>query len=354
KPDGTVWAWGYNYSGQLGNGTYDSNPHPTPVQVNGLAGIVEISSNIALKSDGTVWVWGSNSNGQLGNGTYDSNPHPTPIQVSGLSGVVAIAGGGSHNLALKSDGTVWSWGYNRYGQLGYTTTSMSNPTPTQVSGISGVIAIAAYSPNSIVLMSDGTVYTWGSNLSGQLGNTTNAGNQNANPTPTQVSGISGVIAISAGYLSSYVLKSDGSVWAWGYNGYGKLGNSTNQNNGNPNPTPTQVIGISDVTAIAGGGYHAMALKSDGTVWTWGSNQFGEMGNNTNYMTGNANPTPTQVIGISGVTAIAASSYSVVLKSDGTVWAWGRNFSGELGNTTNIGSNLGGNFIPTQVSGLNLN
>jgi hypothetical protein len=169
KNDGTVWAWGYNPDGQLGNRTYsDSN---VPVQVLGLTGVTAIAGggyhSLALKSDGTVWAWGRNDYGQLGNGTNsDSN---VPVQVANLTRVTAIAGGyGYRSLALKSDGTVWAWGYNYYGERGNGTTAASN-VPVQVSGLTGVTAIAEGDLHSLALKSDGTIWIWGWTECGQLG-----------------------------------------------------------------------------------------------------------------------------------------------------------------------------------------
>ncbi|MBF0487187.1 MAG: hypothetical protein HQK98_03415, partial [Nitrospirae bacterium] len=159
----------------------------------------------------------------------DSN---TPVQVSGLTGVTAVAGGFEHTIALTGDGTVWAWGYNGYGQLGDGTNTNSN-TPVQVSGLTGVTAVAGGAVHSVALRSDGTVWAWGLNQYGQLGNGTNT---NSN-TPVQVSGLTGVTAVAAGFEHSVALKSDGTVWAWGYNGYGQLGNGTNTNSN----TPVQVL-----------------------------------------------------------------------------------------------------------------
>src|SRR5204863_462718 len=138
------------------------------------------------------------------------------------------------------------------------------PAPAQIAGLNGVSAVAAGFAHSMALKSDGTVWAWGFNHYGQLGPGAGSGSSNANPTPQQVSGLSGVIAIAAGCNHSLALKSDGTVWAWGYNVYGQLGNSANNGTDNPNPTPTLVSGLSGVIAIAGGGNHSLALKSDGT------------------------------------------------------------------------------------------
>ena len=279
RAQGTVWAWGFNQNGQLGNGTYTTtSPYgiDTPGTISGLTGVTAIAGgylySLALKSDGTVWAWGWNPYGELGNGTYtDSN---TPVQVSGFTGVTAIAGGFEHALALKSDGTVWAWGLQSLGELGNGTFGSpfgftGSNTPVQVLGpggagyLTGVTAIAAVGFHSLALKNDGTVWAWGQNTSGELGN----GTTNPSNTPLQVLGpggvgyLTGVAAIARGRGDSLALKSDGTVWAWGRNFAGELGNGTFTDSN----MPVQVLGpggvgfLSGVTAIAGGGLHSLAL-----------------------------------------------------------------------------------------------
>ena len=222
----------------MGDGT--TTDRATPGQVSGLSGIIAIACGedhtIALKSDGTLWAWGYNGSGQLGDGTTNETyPYgtTTPVQVSKLSDVIAIACGNFHTIALKSDGTVWAWGANSYGQLGDGTTT-DRATPVQVSGLGGVIAIVSESSHTIALKSDGTVWAWGYNGSGQLGDgTTNETYPYGTTTPVQVSKLSDVIAIACGALHTIALKSDGTVWAWGDNGYGQLGDGTYTSSNTP-------------------------------------------------------------------------------------------------------------------------
>jgi alpha-tubulin suppressor-like RCC1 family protein len=343
---GNVWAWGDNGFGELGNGTTTSSP--SPAVVSSLSNVVTIADGccddefgLALRSDGTVWAWGANGIGELGNGTTVSSS--TPVQVSGLASVTDIAANWDHSLAVKSDGTVWAWGYNGNGELGNGTTTNSNtpvqvcsPPPTQIC-LSNVIAVAAGDGESMALKSDGTVWVWGYNGNGQLGIGTMSPLQQT--TPVQVNGLSGVLAIAAGNGNSLVLKGDGTVWGWGYNLDGRLGNGTTTSS----MTPVQASGLSGVIAIAAGDGVSMALKSDGSVWAWGS---GSLGNGTTA----GSTIPTHVQSLSGVTAIAAgSSYSLALKSNGTVWAWGNNGSGQLGTGTT--SPLAPVTTPVQVNNL---
>ena len=142
--------------------------------------------------------------------------------------------------------------------------------------------------HSLALKADGTVWAWGYNFYGQLGNDTNAGKSTPNPTPQQVLGLPAIIAIAAGESHSLALAADGTVWGWGWNYYGQLGTGTNNLNNSPNP-PTQISGLSNVTAISAGGYHSLAMTSNGTVWAWGYNFYGQLGNSTNNSSPSANP-----------------------------------------------------------------
>jgi alpha-tubulin suppressor-like RCC1 family protein len=289
--------------------------------------------SLGLKSDGTVWAWGRNNYGQFGNGTKTNSLVPVPV--SNLTGVIDISVGYYNAFALKSDGTVWAWGYNYYGQLG-NGTQTDSLVPVPVSNLTGVIAISGGFDNTSVLKSDGTVWAWGRNIYGQLGNGTNISSN----VPVPVSNLTGVIAISGGYYNILALKSDGTVWAWGSNNFGQLGNGTQIDSNVPVPVSnlTGVIAISSSKLSA-----SFALKSDGTVWAWGYGYLGQLGigGGSNYNV------PTLISNLTGVSAIAGGEYNAcALKSDGTVWAWGTNSFGQLGNGTNINSN-----VPVPVSNL---
>jgi len=338
KNDGTVVTWGYNYYGQLGDGTTTQRNTPAPVP--GLTGVVSIAAGynhtVALKNDGTVVTWGDNSQGQLGDGTTTNRL--TPTSVPGLTGVVAIAAGQYHTVALKNDGTVVAWGYNFNGQLGDGTTT-SRYTPTPVPGLTGVVSIAAGSSHSVALKSDGTLVAWGYNYFGQLGD----GTTTSRSTPTSVLGLTGVVSIAAGSSHTVALKTDGTLATWGYNSFGQLGNGTTRTS---RSTPTTVPGLTGVVAIAAGSIHTVALKSDGTLVAWGHNGYGQLGDGTT--TSRYSPTP--VPGLTGVVAIAAGyAYTVALKNDASVLAWGPNTYGQLGDGTTTKR-----LTPTQLPRLSLN
>jgi alpha-tubulin suppressor-like RCC1 family protein len=330
--ENSVAAWGSNQYGQLGDGT--GTDHSTPQLLN-LSGVAAVAAgayhSLAVKSDGTVWAWGQGASGQLGIAGLPPDQRYTPVQVLNLSGVAAVAAGAYHSLAVKSDGTVWAWGANAAGQLGVGTTTLSH-FPLLVQNLSGVAAVAGGAWHSLALKSDGTVWAWGLNNSGQLGDGTTIERH----TPVQVENLSGVAAVAAGGGDDWVpafslaLKSDGTLWAWGDNAFGQLGDGTTIER--HTPVQVRMPPLSHVTAVAAGIDHSLALKDDGTVWAWGSNQYGQLGDGT----GTDHSTP-QLLNLSGVAAIAARLvHSLAVKSDGTVWAWGGNFYGELGDGTNAG------------------
>jgi len=313
-------GWGANGGGRLGTGI-SSSKEVTPVDIPAAEVFSALDGGsahtVGLKPDGTVWAWGNNRYGQIGDGSASWSNRLSPVQVIGLSGVVKIAVSAYHSLALKSDGTVWAWGANWSGQLGDGTTVESN-TPVQVAGLTDVIAISSVGYHSVALKADGTVWGWGEGSAGQLGDGTYTSRRLS---PVQASGLSSVVAISAGYWHTMALKSDGTVWTWGSNQSGQIGIA-----GGYRKTPVQVTSLSSVIAIVAGVYHSMALLSDGTVWSWGWNYFGQVG------TGGSADEHIPVEVLSGVTAIDAGAYtSFAIKSDGTLWAWGRNNKGQIGN-----------------------
>ena len=316
KADGSVVAWGRNDMGQLGDGTTTERLRPVPVP--GLSGIVAIAaedgSTVAMKNDGGVWAWGHNADGQLGEGT--TNNRATPAPVPGLSEVLAIAAGQHHTVALKRDQTVWAWGNNSYGQLGDGTRRNNRLVPVQVrmadgSPLRGVMGITAGNKHTVALKSDGSVWTWGregpSSASDRL-----------TPMPVKVadgSPLSGVIAIAAEAYHTVALKADGTVWGWGDRERGALGSGDSSGN---RLVPVQAklpdgSPLSGITAIAAGYSHSLARKDDGTLWAWGHNSDGQLGDGTSRTN---RLYPVQVkkqdgIPLGGIIAIAAGESHTV-------------------------------------------
>ena len=323
KADGTVWTWGGNYEGQIGDGT--TNPSPTPQQIPGISGVVVAVAagyyhSVALTSDGTVWAWGRNIFGQLGDGT--TTQRPAPVQVVGISGVTAVAAGENSTYALTSDGTAWAWGRNDEGQLGDGTRA-DQYSPVQVQGLSGVLAIAAGEIHAVALTSGGTVWAWGSNLYGALGD----GTTTSEAIPVQASSLSGVVGIAANGYHSAAVANDGTLWGWGNGVYGELGIGDRQS---VFPTPAEALGLTSVVAAAAGSHHTIALIDDGTLRACGYNFYGQLGDGTNTDQLVAVP----VLGITSVVTAGASFYhTVAITADGTVWAWGHNYDHQLGDGT---------------------
>ncbi len=324
--DSTVKAFGENATGELGDGSTTDRNIPTPVI--GLTGIIAVSGggdqleahSMALKSNGNVYAWGSNLYGGLGNGTTTSSM--VPVQVLNMSNAIAIDAGGWHSVALKNDNTVWTWGWNTDGQLGDGTTT-DKTIPMQVAGLSDVKAISAGTYHVLALKNDGTVWAWGDNISGQIGD----GSTTDRTTPVQVTGLTNVSAIATGRFFSLAVKNDGTVWTWGENLYGQLGNNTTVNSS----VPVQVTGITGVTSIVTcGAFECHVVKNDNTVWAWGRNTYGNLGDGTTTH----RSVPVQTLGISDVIELAAgTNFSLFVKNDGTFWGCGRNASGQLGDST---------------------
>lgn len=357
EPADAAFAWGYNTSGQLG-----TNPaavaHTLPTAVAGLPAdvdVVDVSAgdthSVALLADGTVWAWGADNYGQLGNDAALSSAL-TPVKVAGLAGVTAISAGAHHNLALLADQTVWAWGWNVHGSLGDGTTA-NKPTPVKVTGITNAVAVAAggVSPtgtgtgyaHSLAVLSTGKVMAWGNHALGQLG----YGPAVATPslTPTEVAGISTATAVAAGGVHSLALLADKSVRAWGWDYEGAIGNGAPVGAGIVVSTPMPVSGITDAIAIDAGALHSLALLEGGTVQSWGSDSAGQLGDDAALA---AKAAPVPVAGLTGVTSIAAGgTHSLAVLGDGTVRAWGSDAFLQLGDDGAAANRP----VPVAVSGL---
>jgi alpha-tubulin suppressor-like RCC1 family protein len=334
KADGTVWTWGGNFEGQIGDGT--SNPRQEPGQVTGISGVVAVAAgyyhSVALKSDGTVWTWGRNLFGQLGDGS--TNQRLEPVRAQGIAEVVAVAAGENSTYALKSDGTVWAWGRNNEGQLG-DGTQTDRPSPVQVQGLGGVMAIAAGAVHGAAVRSDGQVWTWGGNLYGTLGD----GTTTMHSTPILVPGLTGMAGIAADGYHTAAVMNDGTLWTWGSGTYGELGNGDQPLVW---PNPVMALDLGAVVAAAAGVNQTFALLSDGTLRACGFNFYGQLGDGTNTDRSVAVP----VLNLTGVIAAGASIYhTVAISSDGSVWAWGHNASYQLGDGTASDKNTPVLIIP---------
>lgn len=344
-------AWGYNSFGQLGNGNVTTSSVPVLVTQSGaLAGktVVSVAAgksySLALCSDGTLATWGYNSYGQLGNNSTTDSSVPGLVTQSGvLAGktVVSVAAGTFHSLALCSDGTLAAWGYNYYGALGNGSTNISSvPVLVTQSGVLAgktVVSVSAGVHHSLALCSDGTVAAWGQNYYGELGN----GNTNMSRVPVLVmqSGVLAsktVVSVAAGGAYSLALCSDGTLAAWGGASYGQLGNYSTTNRSVPVlVTQSGVLAGKTLVSVAAGGSHSLALCSDGTLAAWGNNATGQLGDNST-INGYIPLLVTQngvLAGKTVVSVVAKESHSLALCSDGTMAVWGYRSSDQLGDSS---------------------
>jgi alpha-tubulin suppressor-like RCC1 family protein len=321
-----VFGWGQNGHGELGTGTTAEQDTPVPVSVSQVAVQQLVTSTLtdysaALLADGEVATWGSNDDSQLGDGTTHSRP--APATVAGLLNITQISGGFGHMLAVDRNGRVWSWGDNEMGELGDGTSSDihgSNPTPVPVPDLTGITQVAAGSEYSLALAADGTVWAWGGNSTGQLGDGTKLGKFN----PEKVPGLTGITEIASSGFTSYAVGAGGTVRAWGSNDDGLLGNGTS---GGFSLTPAPVPGLTGITQISSSPDETLALAgASGTVRAWGDNNAGELGDGTTT----SHYAPEQ-LGLTGVTQVSAGwDAGAAVLASGTLLTWGQNSVGELG------------------------
>jgi alpha-tubulin suppressor-like RCC1 family protein len=325
KSDGSLWAMGFNGAGQLGDGTYNNTNLPEQIVASNVTAIVAgYNHSLFLKSDGSLWAMGYNHSGQLGDGSTENYSYTTnePEQIV-ASNVTAIAGGQSHSLFLKSNGSLWVMGNNQYGQLGDGTSILFTNRPEQIVA-SNVTAVAAGYNHSLFLKRDGSLWAMGDNTLGQLGDGTSNTFAPYGTNKPQLIVASNVMSIAAGNIHSLFLMSDGSLWAMGVGS--ALGDGTHNSSTN---RPEQIVS-SNVTALAAGGLHSLFLKNDGSLWAMGVNSVGQLGDGTSN---NSTNQPEQIVS-GNVTAIAAGgNHSLFVKSDGSLWAMGYNNYGQLGDGT---------------------
>lgn len=266
-----------------------------------------------------IFIWGANGNGQLGqNNTANTS---SPVQVGSLTTWSKIDAGDASSFGIKNDGTLWAWGSNGAGRLGVGDTA-GRSSPVQVGALTDWYIVSSGQGQTLGIKTNGTLWAVGGNgSSGQLG----TGNGLDVSSPIQVGALTNWSIVSAGGYFNAAIKTDGTLWTFGYSGYGRLGNNTS--NGNNRSSPIQVGSLTDWSKVATGGAHTLAVKTNGTLWSWGRNVFGQLGiNDTNNRS-----SPVQVGSLTTWSNVACGyGFSLAIKTDGTLWSWGRNLMGQLG------------------------
>jgi alpha-tubulin suppressor-like RCC1 family protein len=343
KADGSVIGWGRDAHGQPADPASPKRVFTTPLSLELPGSALQValgdSSQYALLEDGTVVSWGTNDEGQLGNGPMGASgesgrypkPSPTPVKVTGLSGIIQIAAGMKHAIALRRDGTVWAWGRRSNGEIGDGAPGgLPAVGPTRVPGLEGVKQIAADGSHNLALRSDGRVMAWGLNHSGELG----TGTRDTARAPVEVKGLDRVVAIAAGTGgggagSSGAVRDDGSVWMWGTGTSAMTGSDPGlspDDVGGRVLVPAPVKGVTGARQLSIGAGHVAVLLADGTVRLWGFDGYGQTGvgtSGTSSETDGAYKRAPVKPAIANVANIYLGGYrSIAVRTDGTLWIWG--------------------------------
>jgi alpha-tubulin suppressor-like RCC1 family protein len=347
--DKTFWAWGDNTDSIIPDGTSTSYSSPIQIGILTGWTVISFSPNQGslnaygfgggVKSNGSLWTWGRNNTGQLGTG--DRTHRSSPVQVGTLTNWSSINCGGNAVAAIKTDGTLWTWGSNNYGRLGLNdVTHRSSPVQVGAGTTWSKVSVGGGSVNGddghmLAIKTDGTLWAWGYNINGQLG----LGDTTHRSSPVQVGALTTWASVATGRTFSLAIKTDGTLWAWGGNASGQLG----QGDIVHRSSPVQVGALTTWSKVTGGGEGAysgstLAIKTDGTLWSWGYNNSGQLGQNDIVH----RSSPVQVGALTTWSSLPdhLSRFSAgAIKTDGTLWVWGSNSSGQLGqnNLTNVSS-----------------
>ncbi len=333
--DGTLWTWGDPLNAAIFHKADSTIPEKLDLGGKVVSMAVGYQFALAALEDGSVWTWGGNVNGECGRGTASGAAlEPGKVTLPAGVQVVAVATGDSHALALRSDGKVMGWGKNGWGEAGSGDQATPQKDPVEIAGLSGVAALDGGANWSLALKTDGTVWAWGYNRGGQIGQPQPAANFYLTPTAV---GAPGAKAIAAGMDQGYSIDQGGTLTSWGDTMSGELGNGVCHDGPR---TPGAVTGLDQVVAVAAGSRFGVAARADGTMWAWGDNSSGIVGDGTTGVSTTCNQqftdlntqmAPKQVANLTEVVGVGAAwRQAIALKSDGTVWATGYNSNSKLG------------------------
>ncbi len=330
---GVIWSWGANTSGALGDNTVTNRSSPVSV-VGSITDWCQISMGAfnnaaALRTNATAWSWGFNSTGQLGDNTTTSRSSPVSVG-GGITDGREVSAGNPHAIARRSNGSAWAWGRNNYGQLGDNTTTNRSSPVSVVGGFFDWCQADAGGNHNVAVRTSGTAWAWGQNNCGQLGDGTTT---NRSSPVSVVGGITDWCQVSGGTFITAALRTGGSLWSWGTNYTGHLGDSTTT----ARSSPVSVVGgFSDWSQVSAGNNHTVAVRlvsgSVRSAWAWGTNTCGKLGDST---TTNRSSPVSVVGGFSDWCQVSAGASSAALRTNGTVWAWGCASFGTLGDNSNI-------------------
>jgi alpha-tubulin suppressor-like RCC1 family protein len=325
--EGSLWTWGRGNNGELGNATTTSVSTPVTTFAGG-TNWKQVSSGYnnpaAIKTDGTLWTWGYGGSGLLGNAAISNASTPITTFAGGTNWK-QVSSGGAHTAAIKTDGTLWTWGRGNYGRLGNAVTTNRSTPVTTFAGGTNWKQVSCGHDHTAAIKTDGTLWTWGYGTFGRLGNGTTSGSIS---TPvTTFAGGTNWKQVSAGHVHTAAIKTDGTLWTWGYGGVGVLGNASTTNVSTP---ITTFAGGTNWKQVTCGGRHIAAIKTDGTLWTWGNGTFGRLGNGTT--SGGISTPVTTFAGGTNWKQVSCGYYpTAAIKTDGTLWTWGYGTFGRLGN-----------------------
>ena len=333
--DGNLWGWGWNFHGQLGDGTTIDRHRPIWI----MDDVIYVSGGgnhtVVIKTDGSLWAWGRNQHGQLGDGTTENRLYPVHI----MDDVIAVSAGAGHTVAIRTDGSLWSWGLNYHGEVGDGTTE-DRLYPVHI--MDDVEAVFTGMGHTMAITNGGSLWGWGLNIEGQIGN----GTTENRLYPVHI--MDDVVYVSGGQCHTMAIRTDGSLWGWGGGGvevgaehnFGQIGDGEKITRHNP------VWVMGDVIHVSAGAGHTMAITANGSLWGWGLNSRGEIGDSAPIGRGADFNRPNPIRILDDVVSVSAGFYhNLAITSDGSLWAWGWNGHGQLGDGTTQTRNVPVRVMP---------